>query len=349
MLDAKQIALLRTELETAQNPLFFYDNDADGLASFLLLYRFCREGKGVIFKSNKKSLGISFLQKVEEIQPDKIFVLDIAEIDQGFIDKANRPIFWLDHHPPQQRNNVHYFNPLINHPGSYYPTTYLAYQVTQNPVDIWIATTGCMADYMIPDFIDIFIEKHPEFLKKKEDLPTMLYKREMEHLVKFFFFIMKGPTVEVHKSIKILTRLKSPNEVFKQESSQGRFLWKRFQKINSKYEEIIKEAKKNATRNKLLLFEYGDDKWSFTTNIANELTVRYPKKVILIARKKSGEMKCSIRAQVPIIEALKNAMHGLQARGGGHPTACGAVIQEADWDEFLKRFTEEIKKLPKVK
>lgn len=349
MLDAKQIAFLRKELETAQNPLFFYDNDADGLASFLLLYRFCREGKGVIFKSNKKNLSVSFLQKVEEIQPDKIFVLDIPEIDQEFIDRANRPIFWIDHHPPQQRNNVHYFNPLIKNPKSYYPTTYLVYQVTQIPADIWIATTGCMADYMIPDFIDQFIEKYPEFLKKKEDLPTMLYKREIEKLVKLFFFILKGPTVEVHKSIKILTRLESPNEVFKQESSQGKFLWKRFQKINLKYEEILKDAQKNITRNKLLLFEYGDDKWSFTTNIANELMVRYPKKVILIARKKNGEMKCSIRAQTPIIEALKNAMAGLQARGGGHPTACGAVIKETDWDEFLKRFAEEIKKNPSVK
>ena len=39
MLNKKQIKEIREHLEKAQNPVFFYDSDADGLASFLLLAR----------------------------------------------------------------------------------------------------------------------------------------------------------------------------------------------------------------------------------------------------------------------------------------------------------------------
>jgi single-stranded DNA-specific DHH superfamily exonuclease len=90
------------------------------------------------------------------------------------------------------------------------------------------------------------------------------------------------------------------------------------------------------------LFNYTEKKWSFTTNLANELAIMYPKKVIVIARKKGGKMKCSIRAQVPIVGALTTSIEGLDAYGGGHPNACGSVIDDKDWDEFLKRFKEKV-------
>ena len=56
MLTAKQIKFIREELATAKNPLFFYDDDPDGLCSFLLFYKIHREGKGVIVISG---LGLS--------------------------------------------------------------------------------------------------------------------------------------------------------------------------------------------------------------------------------------------------------------------------------------------------
>jgi len=37
MLSNEQFEEIRNHLERAQNPVFFFDNDADGLSSFLLL------------------------------------------------------------------------------------------------------------------------------------------------------------------------------------------------------------------------------------------------------------------------------------------------------------------------
>ena len=342
MLTPAQISLLQEELKTAKNPLFMYDSDADGLCSFLLLFRINREGKGIRV-TNSSKIDEQFMRKVKEIKPDKIFVLDIPVLDQQFIDTVKVPVFWIDHHLPQQVNNVHYFNPRIKDPDAYIPTSRMAYQVSQNPDDLWIAAAGCLADWHMPDFIDSFIEKYPELLPKKTDLTTALYKYPVGKLVKLFFFLQKGPSPEVHKSVHILSKITSPFEIFRQESSSGRFLHKHFKKVDAKYQEILAQAKKKVTKSRIVLFTYNSNQWSFTANIANELSALYPKKVIIVAREKSGSMKCSIRAQCPISEALEKAMVGIDGYGGGHPNACGAVIKVEDWPRFMENFKEELK------
>jgi len=292
MLTQKQIDFLREELKTAKNPLFIHDDDADGLCAFQLLYRINREGKGIPLKTSS-TLDVRLLRKVQEINPDKIFVLDIPIVDQEFIDKVNVPIFWIDHHPPLERNKVHYFNPRIADPDAYVPTTRMAWQISQNPDDLWIAAAGCLADYHLPDFIDEFRRKYPEWVPETADLPAIIFKHPMSKLIRFFFFIQKGSNDDVHKSLKILLKIKSPGEIFNQESSAGKFLCKRFIYINQKYESLLEQAKKSVTDSKLFIFYYTEDQWSFTANVANELTSLYPQKIVIIARRKSGEMKCS--------------------------------------------------------
>ena len=342
MLNEKEIAVLREELETAKNPLFFYDDDGDGVCSFLLLYRMKREGKGVIVKSAPK-LDARFLHKVEEYNPDKIFVLDVPMIEQDFIDGAKRPIFWIDHHGPYALERVKYFNPRLTDPSAYIPTSRMAYQVSGNKNDLWLAAIGCLYDWYMPDFIDEFIEKYPDLLPHRADLEEAVYKQPVGKLVRIISFLLKGPTHEVKNSIKVLSRIKEPQEILQQSTSQGKFLYKRFEKINEKYEELLGQAKKRATRSKLLLFYYLENKWSFTADLANELVNVYPNKVILIARKKGDEMKCSLRSKNNVRTALEKALVGIQGYGGGHENACGTVIKEESWDQFLKNLKEEIK------
>ncbi len=341
MLTPQQVQFLQEELATAKNPLFFHDGDADGLASFLLLYRIHKEGKSVALTSTSK-VDAQFLRKVEELNPDKIFILDIPIVEQEFIDGAKRPIFWIDHHPPLERRNVQYFNPRLTDPDAYIPTTRMAYQVSQNPNDLWIATAGCLADWYMPDFLDEFIAKYPQFLPHKADLATIIFNQPVSQLVKLFFFIQKGPQSEVRKSISILKRIASPDEIFQETTSAGRFLHKRFVKINTLYESLLAQALKHVTRSKLLLFPYTETQWSFTANLSNELVARYPQKIVLIARKKSGEMKCSIRGK-NVLTLLQKSLVGINGSGGGHPDACGAVIKEENWEQFLQNLKEEMK------
>ncbi|MBI2112764.1 DHH family phosphoesterase [Candidatus Woesearchaeota archaeon] len=340
MLSDKEIEDIREELATAKNPLFIYDGDGDGLTSFLLLYKIHREGKGMALTTTSYLDG-KFVRKVEEINPDKIFILDIPVVEQDFLDGVKRPVIWIDHHPPLERTKVKYFNPRIRNIDAYVPTSRMSWQVSQHPEDMWIAAVGSLADYSLPNFIDEFQAKHPSFAEKGDDINTLLYKRQIGKLVKFFFFLLKGPSTEVRKSIKILTRIKTPEEIFNEETPQGKFLHRRFLKINEKYEELLKQAKKCVKKTRLVLFNYTESKWSFTTNLSNELFGHYPEKMIIISRRKSEEVKCSLRGK-NVRSILEKALVGVEGRGGGHPDACGAVIKEKDWDLFLTHFNEAL-------
>ena len=341
MLTPKQVKYLREELATAKNPIFFYDADGDGLASFLLLYRMHREGKGIAIRTSH-DLDKLFLRKIQELQPDKVFILDIPLVPHKFFDKVKVPTFWIDHHNPQNPKNCKYYNPRIKNANAYIPTSRMCWQISTRKEDLWIATAGSLADYAMPSFINSFIKQYPQLLKKKYDLAKTIFKNPVGELVKLFFFLQKGQTNEVRKSIKILSRINSPQEIFEEQTSQGKFLNRRFVNINKAYLELLKDAKKQVTRSKLVLFYYAENKMSFTANLANELAGTYPKKCILITRKKDDLMKCSLRGK-NVIEPLQQALQDVMGRGGGHPDACGAVINVQDWDRFLEQFKVAIK------
>lgn len=345
MLTPKQVTSLREQLATAKNPLFLFDDDPDGLCSFLLFYKLHREGHGTVIKALPK-IDPRFLRKVEEYHPDKIFILDIPMVDQEFIDQAKTPITWVDHHEPLERRKVDYFNPRITQPGLYIPTTRLAYQINPDPDSLWIAMVGCLGDYHLPDFQPVFLEKYPKLMTKTKDIDKIIYESPIGKLVRLFSFLLKGKTSEVNKSIKILTRIRSPNEILNQESSQGKYLYKRFEQVDQKYKLILSKAKKIKTKERLLVFVYDEQSWSFTSELAAELLHRNQSKIVIVARKKSGAMKCSLRSKKILIPPLlEKALIGIEGYGGGHELACGANIQEPDWKQFLDNLKRELESL----
>src|SRR3989338_3752050 len=111
-LTKKQYLHIKNELDSCQSPLYFFDDDPDGLSSFLLLYRYKREGHGIVVKTHPK-LDSRSVSRLEEYKPDKVFILDIALLDQSFVDSCPVPIIWIDHHGPHEINGVMYFNPRI--------------------------------------------------------------------------------------------------------------------------------------------------------------------------------------------------------------------------------------------
>ena len=130
MIPENRLKEIRDIIENSKNPLFFYDDDCDGTTAFLILRKTFNKGKGIILKS-APFLDEKFLNKVEENYPDLIVVLDIANITQEFIEKANVPIVWIDHHPILNRKKVHYLNPLFFDSKDARPTSYWAYKITK--------------------------------------------------------------------------------------------------------------------------------------------------------------------------------------------------------------------------
>lgn len=342
-LSKQQLVQIKDNLDNCKNPLFFFDDDQDGLCAFLQLYRYKKEGKGIIVKTTPK-LGTIFARKVQEYLPDKIFILDLADVEQDFLDEMKVPVIWIDHHGTSMKNNAKYFNPRVSNPDDNQPTSFLCYEAVRQ--DLWIAATGCIADWFIPPFISEFEKEFPELIDKPyKTVGDIIYNTKLGHLIRIFSFILKGKTNDVMKSIKILTRVQSPFEILNQETAQGRFIYKRYEQANKLYEPLMKEVMHAAekSKEKIVIYKYKDDKSSFTSDLSNEAVYRHPDKVILIAREKNDEMKCSLRSPKAILPPLiEKALVGLDGYGGGHEHACGLNIKTRDFEEFVKRFKEMI-------
>ena len=342
ILPEKQIKQLREALETATRPLFLFDDDPDGLCSFLLLYRFCHEGKGVMVKTTSR-LTEDWVRKVDEYNPDKVFILDVPVVEQEFIDGVDVPIYWVDHHMPVERRKINYFNPRLVDLKAYIPTTRMAYEVVKR--DTWIAAVGCVADWYLPDFKDKLVREYPYLMDKKVNDPeTALFETTTGKLARMFSFILKGKSGDVMKCVKILTRVEDPKEILEGTSSQGKFILKRFERINEKYQDLLKQVNNVRRVGDIVLFTYHEDQWSFTSELSQEIAHRNPKNVVLVCREKGGEFKCSLRSRKkPILPALEQALVGVEGFGGGHEMACGAVIKEEDFDRFVENLKEALK------
>ena len=167
MLTKRQIDEIREHLAKAQNPLFYYDNDLDGLCSFLLLRRYLGRGKGVAVKSYP-DLNSQYAHKAQEFNADYIFILDKPLLAQEFVDEIDKmqiPMVWIDHHDipgsdksienqKKKENAIYVYNPSKNKgkDKSNEPVTFLSYSIAGKKEDLWLGVIGCVADHHLPDF-----------------------------------------------------------------------------------------------------------------------------------------------------------------------------------------------------
>jgi len=343
MLSEKQISIIRGELDHCKRPLFFFHDDPDGLCSFIQMYNYIREGKGVVVKSTPR-IDMKFLRHVLDYGPDKVFILDIAIVDQEFIDAVDIPIVWIDHHEPLKRQGVSYFNPRIKGNDNV-PISALCYYITRGP--LWVAAVGAVSDWYIPNFMGKFMDEYPDLIQKKSSDPAdYMFSTELGKLIRIFSFNMKGKSNEVMKSVKVLTRIKNPDEILKQSTPKGQFLYRRYEKVNEVYEALRKKAK--AGKGDFLVFVYPDNKISLTKDLSNEMLYKHPDKIIVIGREKDDEVKISIRSSMVVLPPIvKKALEGIKGYGGGHEHACGTCVKKDDFKKFLSNMKAEVSKIYK--
>ena len=348
MLTPAEVHKLREELVTCTNPFFIYHDDPDGLASYLLFYRFLREGKGFVLKA-VPHIKKEMVRHVVGASADKVFVLDIAMMDQDFVDALGMTVVWVDHHQPQDLQRVKYFNPRLR--GKNIPTPVLCWQVVgePRPQDLWIATVGSIGDWYFPEYVKAFREQYPDLLP--EDITTVeeaLFnpKSKVATLVKVFSFNLKGKMKDVERAVQALVRIQSPNEILNQSSPEGKLVYERYEAVNKEYEELKQKAVAEVQKQKDLIrvFTYSKDELSLTKDLANELCYLYPDNVIVLGRKKSGDIRMSLRStKMNILPAMERALAKVRGRGGGHEHACGASVIEDDFPAFLEAFGEGLK------
>jgi len=342
MITDKEIEEIRGYLDKAENPLFLFDDDPDGLCSFLLLMKHYKKGKGVAVKSSPV-LGIDYLRKIDEYNPDFVFILDKPIVSQEFVDKVNVPVIWIDHHPLIHLKGIHYFNPRKNDEKDNRPTTYLCYKITED--DLWIATIGCIADWYIPEFIEEFMEKYPEVLDKKPKHPNeVVYSGNIGKIVKMFAFLLKNSITEVNKAISVLLKIDGINELIDEETARSKFIARIANNIGKKYDKLLEDAISKADDSEFLVYVYPYNRLAISSELSNELMIKYSNKTVIVARDKKDRMILSIRSMHKnVVKPLKKTLENFKdAYGGGHDNACGGSVRKEDFEKFVKEFKKNM-------
>jgi len=169
---------------------------------------------------------------------------------------------------------------------------------------------------------------------------TILFETKLGLLCKIINFNLKYPTKDALTAVRILSRIDDPMEILDQTTPAGKYIYKKYLFFNQIYERA--KSSVNVTKDSLIVFEY-EDKYSLTGDLANELMYYNPDKIVLIARLKGGEYKCSFRStNLAIRPLLEKALIGIDGYGGGHECACGGAIKTHDWEKFLENLRREI-------
>jgi len=340
MIKEEEFKEIKYYLEKAENPLVFFDDDHDGLTSYILLKKNYEKINGVIVKGGMKEEEI-YNRKIDEYKPDVIFVLDRAEISQELIDSTNVPIIWIDHHPVLDRKGVKYFNPRKNDKDDSRPVSYWCYQLVKN--NLWIGLVGIIGDYHYPkELVENF--EYKELLNDHERIEDILYDSKLGLLVRLFNFILKGRTTQVRKNINILLSIENPYDILDQKNSKGKFLFNYYKKVNKEYKILLNKAEKNVSDDKILLFVYPDNKLSLSASVSEELKYLHPDKLVIVARQKEDYMAISLRSNDIILPPLvKKSLEGLDGYGGGHDRAVGASVNRNDFMKFINNIREYVK------
>ncbi len=347
MLNNDQISQIKEHLNKSQNPLFFFDNDADGLCSFLLLQRFMGKGRGVAIKSFPE-LTADYFRKVHELSADYIFILDKPLVSEEFFEKAhqlNIPVVWIDHHDIDKvkiPEFVNYYNPIFNStPLENRPTSYLCYQISNKKEDLWLAVIGCISDSFLPEFYLDFKKNYPDLSINSENAFEIRYRSQIGKITNLFNFALMDRTTNVVNMTRFLMKVKTPYEVL-EESNQNYTMHKRFNQINSKYQMLLEKAKKIESSNKILFFQYGGD-LSISSNLSNELIYLFPEKIVVVVYVSGIKASISVRGE-KIREIVLKIIEGFEdAGGGGHENAVGAKIKFEDLEKFKEKLKEAVK------
>ncbi len=333
MISEKQLNEIKEHLERAQNPFFYFDNDNDGLISFLLLQRYLGRGKGISIKSFPE-LDASYYRKVKELNADYIFILDKPCVSKEFLDKAqqdNIPVVWIDHHDVEKPECENYFNSYHTDKQNE-PVSYICYKLTNRKEDLWLAVIGCISDYYMPDFYNEFLEKYPELGIKNPKSPFhVLYESKIGEIARILDFALKDTTTNVVNMLRLMIKSKSPYDILN-ECSANRPVLRRFCEINSKYKTYMEKARQSA-KEKYVYFQYAGE-YSLNANLANQLKFEFPKKTIIICYLKSGQANFSIRADNARDITLKAIKDIEGATGGGHEKATGAQVPVDKIEDF---------------
>ena len=335
----------REFLDASQNPLFFFDNDVDGLCSFLLLRRALGRGRGVPIKSFP-DLKAQYLRKVDELNPDAVIVLDKAEASEEFLQGCkdrHLPILWIDHHESKTASLIDKYCLYLNAVSEGQPTTFVAYSIFERKQDLWLAMIGCTGDAYKPHFAQEFEKSSPELYNANLTPVQALNQTEIGKMVRMLNFGLMDSITNVVQLIKYLFTAKNAYDLLEENAKTKQF-HRRYAELNEYFMKQINKARESIDEDDPIIFHSYAGSTSMSSMIANKLSFLYPDKLIVVGFKRQEKVNISLRGKnaLSITLAVTKEIQG--STGGGHEVATGAMVPIDEWDKFKELVKEFVEK-----
>ena len=329
---------IREAIRSSSEPMVFFDDDADGIASFLLFDSAL--GKTLYAPMKKRpNQGETYANLAAQLGADLKIVLDVAVLDDIFLTTPPRTV-WIDHHEPQDPRSALYLNPLLE--GESRPTAILVHELIGGP--LWIAAVGSIGDYYIPPFIEELRETHPTLVPPFERIEDLVFSSPLGELALIFETCVKGTVREARRKLDVLRRIKEPEELLEGTTTEGMIIRRAYERDREEYRRFLAEALEQAeSSDKLFVYRYAHSGHTFTAQLSNELAYTLPEHVIIVAAEYAGAYRLSIRSHTrELPELLARALNGIEGSGGGHPHACGAHVKSEDFERFVENLKREL-------
>jgi oligoribonuclease NrnB/cAMP/cGMP phosphodiesterase (DHH superfamily) len=317
----------------------------DGLCSFLILRRSIGRGRGVAIKSFP-DLKEQYFKKVEELNPDSIFILDKAEVSKEFIEmveEKNIPITWIDHHESKTDKNLIKKTSYYNSLPEAEPVTYIAQKVFNRQEDLWLATIGCISDVYMPDFAKKFEESYPELFNSNLSAFDALNVTEVGKIIRMLNFGLMDTITNVVNLVKYLFKANNIYDIL-EENQDTKHFHKRYVELNEFFNKQLEKAEESFDKKSPILFFTYSGVTSMSAEISNNLLYRHKDKLIVVVFKRQDKANISIRGK-NALEFTKKVIETIDgSTGGGHEEATGAMIPIDDFEKFKENATNWFKK-----
>ena len=305
-----------------------FDKDVDGVTS------------GVLTSLAFAKMGMKFSKLIPDFFVEHKF-LDLRNFDAGvivdvptqtqekFLRKTKKKILVIDHHPSKdvQSKNVSYVNPRLLGKEIYQPTSYTAYKLFSDFVELkkekWIAIIGSVGDYAFDDVKDLY--KNEVKVKSKREIWKTNYGKAATRLNSAI--ALYGPG----KSFEILRNCTSLNNFFENKKIENAH-----KKFSKEFWDANIRVKKGSEFYPFinLIFAKVEPKYTRVTSaLSSKISTEHQNTLVILAEKDGKKYKIHGRMQngrIHVGELLENF------GGGGHRNA-GACIISADYLPVFKK------------
>lgn len=331
---------VKSILQEVHRPYFLFDADPDGLCSFLQLYKKFDSEFFTVVKSSP-TIDDNFSHVVSYSDCDSIIILDKPSVSDEFLSKFSKiPIIWIDHHDLfedyKHFNNLYYYNPKMEDPESFNPTSYIVYQMFKANPEFFLV--GTISDWFYDDLVDETLKEAglDSLTDGLTDPGEIIFNSELGNIILFYSFFIKIKS----KSLKTYIRRTSGLDI-KSFASKKNPYYKKIKRLYDNFMEI-RSYEPNVNDENLVYLRYGSNN-SYTPEISNFLLSKFPEKTIMVGRETYDSISCSLRSRkIDLSKVMKQIFSRMEGFGGGHKNAAGCSFKKEDEEIFLNYLRSEL-------